>query len=201
MSKGGYTPEPTPLEEAAADVAQQAWDRYQQTGVPTQSAFIEQTTGLKYDGNGGYVLSTREDSPLDQNGLVKHDSYQAIAGAEKAYSDVAPRFDPNTGRGLASTFNIEKGKLGTSSNADLAMQTAKTENEVKAIQNVIDIGRGQEASARTGLNDLASASAQQSREQAVNDYNQHQANMTDIGGLAGLGVTLGSDYFSKRNAK
>ena len=189
---------PTAQEIAQFDIAQQQWAEYRDTAPPLQEMYQRLTTGWTPDGEGGLQQTGHV---LNDDGSVRTDTGQVQAQAAQAWDDVLQAPDnPNKGAGRMGRTDLLEARLGSEAKATTGSQLQQQNNYLQGVENVISMGRGQQASALTGMQQQAGVAANEAAQDAQKAFADKSANRYLAGSVLGAaGGYLGYQNANKQN--
>lgn len=186
----------TPEEIERIKIAEEQWARFEETGKPLISEYTRMATGYDVDEEGN--LSIVENGLLNADGSVRTDTSQATAATEQAYAPGMARVNPNSGQYHGGLNDLQASKLQSGAESAAGTQLAQHNRQLKGLENVTAMGRGEETDAIQGLSQLANNANQKAQRDAERSFANASANRHLAGTVAGTaaGMSLG-----KRSAK
>lgn len=181
MSGGGGNQIPeTPLQKAQAQVASQQWQDYQKRWLPVQQFFIQRTES-NLPAKRAYLEGVG-------NTDVRGQFENAREGLNAALSQRGALPGSN-----ASVFGNEK--LASSKGQALGLNRTNVDDAVTrqylgGLQDIVQMGRGQQATSDAALSDIAGMSGRSAAAQAQ----AAEQEAAGLGEAIGTGVGLGGGY-------
>lgn len=158
MSKGPSKVEETKEQKQYAKIAAEQWNRYQDAFVDVENEFIRQVKGMgdeiNYDKITGAANTTSNSAASD-----------ALKEVQKGLSSRS--INPNSGKATSLTNDIITGASNRESQTAAQGNHNVTQRYVGNLQNVVSMGQGQKTVATAGLSDIATASGQTARNNAM----------------------------------
>lgn len=180
MGKGGSNEvKETENEKAAAQVASQQWDLYQNELQPYENLFMDKVDALN---NEQKYTDIANDTNL---------GYQAEFG--KARQDTATQLaasgvDPSSGKFQGTLDNITSDQVAGQIDTTNRAQSTQADKYVGGLQDVVAMGAGQKADALSGFNSIANTSMQKAQSDAQRSMSNRQATAGVAGALGGAAV-------------
>jgi hypothetical protein len=180
MGKGGSNEvKETENEKAAAQVASQQWDLYQNELRPYENLFMDKVDALN---NEQKYADIANDTNL---------GYQAEFG--KARQDTATQLaargvDPSSGKFQGTLDNITSDQVAGQIDTTNRAQSTQADKYVGGLQDVVAMGAGQKADALSGFNSIANTSMQKAQSDAQRSMSNRQATAGVAGALGGAAV-------------
>ncbi|MCW2484848.1 hypothetical protein J5069_02945 [Candidatus Symbiopectobacterium sp. NZEC127] len=179
MGGGGRSSEvkETSQQHAAADVARQQWNLYQNELKPYENLFMEKAEGLndkqKYDGIAGDVNLGYQ---------------QEFGKARRQAADglVSAGVDPSSGKFQSTMNDLATDQVAGTIDATNRAQTDQQNKYVAGLQDVQAMGSGQKAEALQGYQNIASASQQKATSDAQTSLAKTLATQGAVGALGGV---------------
>ncbi|MEZ9681901.1 hypothetical protein AB4306_18290 [Vibrio splendidus] len=163
MGKKNDEQKETKYQKELAKVAANQWNDYQDTFVPVENEYIRRTKSMgdksQYDKVSGNV-NTSFNSSYDEAGK-QVDRGLAAAGV-----------NPASGKASGAQTNLIEDKLGKENQTTSAGQHNATQRYTGNMKNVVAIGKGQEAQATAGLQDISAASGRKASSDAIAEANK-----------------------------
>ncbi|MFJ5346701.1 hypothetical protein ACS91J_13190 [Pectobacterium carotovorum] len=190
MGKGGggsTEVKETSQQAAAADVARQQWDLYQNELKPYENIFMDKVEGLndqqKYDGIAGDVNLGYQ----QQFSQVRRQAADGLASAG---------VDPSSGKFQGGLKDIATDQVTGTIDATNRSQTDQQNKYVAGLQDVQAMGAGQKAEAMQGYQGIAAASQQKAISDAQSTLSKQQASKGLVGTIGGALVSQGLSSLS-----
>lgn len=180
MGKGGSNEvKETENEKAAAQVASQQWDLYQDELRPYENLFMDKVDALN---NEQKYADIANDTNL---------GYQAEFG--KARQDTATQLaasgvDPSSGKFQGTLDDITSDQVAGQIDTTNRAQSTQADKYVGGLQDVVAMGAGQKADALSGFNSIANTSMQKAQSDAQRSMSNRQATAGVAGALGGAAV-------------
>ncbi|KFX07293.1 hypothetical protein KP22_04185 [Pectobacterium betavasculorum] len=178
-SKGSNEIKETSQQHAAADVARQQWNLYQNELKPYENLFMDKVEGLneqqKYDGIAG-------DVNLGYQQQFRQARRQAADGLTSS------GVDPSSGKFQSTLKDVATGQVAGTIDSTNRAQTDQQNKYVAGLQDVQALGAGQKAEALQGYQSIASASQQKAVSDAENSLAKVQGAQGLVGVLGGAAV-------------
>ncbi|GLY59263.1 hypothetical protein Pcaca05_01210 [Pectobacterium carotovorum subsp. carotovorum] len=191
MGKGGggsTEVKETSQQAAAADVARQQWDLYQNELKPYENMFMDKVEGLndqqKYDGIAGDVNLGYQ----QQFGQVRRQAADGLASIG---------VDPSSGKFQGGLKDIATDQVTGTIDATNRSQTDQQNKYVAGLQDVQAMGAGQKAEAMQGYQGIAAASQQKAISDAQSSLSKQQASKGLISTVGGALVSKGLSSLPK----
>ncbi|MBA0188266.1 hypothetical protein F9U39_01470 [Pectobacterium versatile] len=191
MGKGGggsTEVKETSQQAAAADVARQQWDLYQNELKPYENIFMDKVEGLndqqKYDGIAGDVNLGYQ----QQFGQVRRQAADGLASVG---------VDPSSGKFQGGLKDIATDQVTGTIDATNRSQTDQQNKHVAGLQDVQAMGAGQKAEAMQGYQGIAAASQQKAISDAQSSLSKQQATKGLISTVGGALVSKGLSSLPK----
>ncbi|MFJ5316553.1 hypothetical protein [Pectobacterium versatile] len=191
MGKGGggsTEVKETSQQAAAADVARQQWDLYQNELKPYENIFMDKVEGLndqqKYDGIAGDVNLGYQ----QQFGQVRRQAADGLASVG---------IDPSSGKFQGGLKDIATDQVTGTIDATNRSQTDQQNKHVAGLQDVQAMGAGQKAEAMQGYQGIAAASQQKAISDAQSSLSKQQATKGLISTVGGALVSKGLSSLPK----
>lgn len=175
MAKGGDTVKETEAQKAFADVASKNWDDYQRRWVPVQNVFkqrVEQIGASKPVAIGRAATDVTGEFGKARTGLDVSNASRGI--------------NVGSGRGIFGDANLDTSQASSKSAVMGSADRSIDEQYFKGLTDVINIGRGEKASAEFGSENLANMSAERARADAQNSQ------LASAGIGSGIGTAVGT---------
>ncbi|CAI0848758.1 Uncharacterised protein [Serratia quinivorans] len=180
MGKGGSNEvKETENEKAAAQVASQQWDLYQNELRPYENLFMDKVDALN---NEQKYADIANDTNL---------GYQAEFGKarqETATQLAASGLDPSSGKFQGTLDNITSDQVTGQIDTTNRAQSTQADKYVGGLQDVVAMGAGQKADALSGFNSIANTSMQKAQSDAQRSMSNRQATAGVAGALGGAAV-------------
>lgn len=181
LCKGGGEIEETAEEIAAAEIADEKWERYQKVFVPLENQYMKKVDSFNSDANynkvGGMVSSG-----------VKSGMGQAMESANQGMFQGG--INPNSGKFKgANTALMTKGSKVLSdavNNANLNLGTEK----LNRMEGLVKIGQGQSADTTKSMNQIAKNNSVIAGQDAEDVFNSYSATANTIGTGIGAGTRM-----------
>ncbi len=189
--KGGSTEvKETSQQHAAADVARQQWDLYQNELKPYENLFMEKAEGLndtqKYDGIAGDVNLGYQ----QEFGKARRQAADGLASAG---------VDPSSGKFQSTMNDLSTDQVAGTIDATNRAQTDQQNKYVAGLQDIQSMGSGQKAEALQGYQNIAAASQQKAIADAQTSLAKNQATQGVVGALGGVAArTYGLSSISNK---
>lgn len=189
MGKGGSTEvKETSQQAAAAYVARQQWDTYQNELKPYENIFMNKVEGLndqqKYDDIAGDVNLGYQ----QQFGQVRRQAADGLASVG---------VDPSSGKFQSGLKDITTDQVTGTIDATDRSQTDQQNKHVAGLQDVQAMGAGQKAEAMQGYQGIAAASQQKAISDAQSSLSKQQASKGLISTVGGALVSKGLSSLPK----
>ncbi|AOR58817.1 hypothetical protein [Pectobacterium parmentieri] len=191
MGKGGggsTEVKETSQQAAAAGVARQQWDLYQNELKPYENLFMDKVEGLndqqKYDGIAGDVNLGYQ----QQFGQARRQAADGLASIG---------VDPSSGKFQSTLKDVATDQVAGSIDATNRSQTDQQNKYVAGLQDVQAMGAGQKAEAMQGYQGIAAASQQKAISDAQSSLSKQQASKGLIGTIGGALVSQGLSSLPK----
>ncbi|UDQ77753.1 hypothetical protein LJQ72_09455 [Pectobacterium brasiliense] len=185
MGKGGggsTEVKETSQQAAAADVARQQWDTYQNELKPYENLFMDKVEGLndqqKYDG----IASDVNLGYQQEFGKARRQAADGLASAG---------VDPSSGKFQSTLKDVSTDQVTGMIDATNRSQTDQQNKYVAGLHDVQAMGAGQKAEAMQGYQGIASASQQKAISDAQSSLSKQQASKGLIGTIGGALVSQG----------
>ena len=163
MGKKSDEQKETKYQKELAKVAADQWNDYQDTFVPVENEYIRKTKHMgdesQYDKVAGDINSSFNSS-YDEAGR-QVDRGLAAAGV-----------NPASGKASGAQTNLIEDKLGKENQTTSAGQHNATQRYTGNMKNVVAIGKGQQAQATAGLQDISAASGRKASSDALYEANK-----------------------------
>lgn len=182
MGKGGSGEiQETEAQRAAADVANDQWNLYNNDLKQYEDLFMDKVenlnSGQQYDKLAGTAaLGTAQSFGKARQGL--------------ADSMAAGGVDPTSGKYQSAMGNLETEQALSQADTTNRAQTSQQDKYVAGLKDVVSLGAGQKADALAGMGDVANSSLRKAENDAQDAFNNSQAE-------AGLAGALGGAAFRK----
>lgn len=179
---GGDPELPPDSEEAKAlaEVAAKRFNRYQQTFVPLENAYI------------GDVMDVRSRGAYEDTGAIASAEYAGAYGAandQLAEEMQAQGVDPTSGVFMGNSSALRKAQAIRQSRGVAGAKVANTDRFYDGLSSVIAMGQGQSSEAIGGLQSLAVKAEREAMDDAAGDFQSASATRAGIGQMVGLGVS------------
>ncbi|MFJ5505798.1 hypothetical protein ACIPUO_16505 [Pectobacterium carotovorum] len=191
MGKGGggsTEVKETSQQAAAADVARQQWDLYQNELKPYENLFMDKVEGLndqqKYDGIAGDVNLGYQ----QEFGKARRQAADGLASAG---------VDPSSGKFQSTLKDVAIDQVAGTIDATNRSQTDQQNKYVAGLHDVQAMGAGQKAEAMQGYQGMATASQQKAISDAQSSLSRQQATKGLIGAVGGALVSQGLSSLPK----
>ncbi|UYA60198.1 hypothetical protein NAL19_2044 [Pectobacterium sp. F1-1] len=185
MGKGGggsTEVKETSQQAAAADVARQQWDLYQNELKPYENLFMDKVEGLndqqKYDGIAGDVNLGYQ----QEFGKARRQAADGLASAG---------VDPSSGKFQSTLKDVATDQVAGTIDATNRSQTDQQNKYVAGLHDVQAMGAGQKAEAMQGYQGIATASQQKAISDAQSSLSKQQATKGLVGAVGGALVSQG----------
>lgn len=184
MGKGGGSTEvkETSQQVAAAEVAKQQWDLYQNELKPYENLFMEK------------VDSLNDEQKYDEiAGDVNLGYQQEFGRARRQTADglTAAGVDPSSGKFQSTLNELATDQAAGTIDATNRAQTDQQNKYVAGLQDVQAMGAGQKADAMQGYQGIAAASQQKAVSDAQSSLSKQQAKQGLIGSVGGALASYG----------
>nr|WP_210423814.1 hypothetical protein [Dickeya sp. CFBP 2040] len=167
---------------AAAEVANQQWNLYQNELRPFENLFMEKVDSLndgqKYDKIAGDVNLGYQ----QEFGRVRRQAADGLAAAG---------VDPSSGKFQSALKDVATDQVAGTIDATNRAQTDQQNKYVAGLQDVQAMGSGQKAEALQGYQGIAAASQQKAISDAQNSLSKQQASKGLVGTVGGALVSKG----------
>lgn len=181
-SGGGTTIKDTPEQRYAAQIAAEKWNYAQSKLAPLEDQYMANVNDMDSAGRMSYIRGVTDQA--SQNRLSQ--GLQQI-GAQLGQAGI----NPNSGRWTGTQTDYAEQNAQQGGETMGRAQFQQSAEKVKGLQNIVAMGSGQSTQAQAGLNDIASQSAANAQNQAMNSFNRRSANLQLLGGLAGGATRVG----------
>ncbi|MGP3298670.1 hypothetical protein ACTVPH_03565 [Serratia marcescens] len=180
MGKGGSNEiKETENEKAAAQVAAQQWDLYQNELRPYENLFMDKVDALNNEQKYSDIANATNLGYQSEFGKARQDTATQLA---------AGGVDPSSGKFQGTLDNITSdqvvGQIDTTNRA----QSTQADKYVAGLQDVVAMGAGQKADAMAGFNSIANSSMQKAQSDAQRSMGNRQATAGLAGALGGAAV-------------
>lgn len=192
--------EPTEQEIAQFEIATKQWEDYQKYAPQEQETLMRKTTGYVPDGDGGLRIAAG--GLLNNDGTTKTDTGVAMAQASQQWAGLDRPMNPNNGAVRMGNVDV----LGKKLESDAAIETGtllgQQNRPIQGMQQVIGLGRGQQASASEGMMQQAGIAANQAAADANSAFADQSANRHLLGAAIGaVGGYQAYNYDKANNNK
>lgn len=181
MSGGGKEKKPRDSAQtrALAAVAAEKWNFAQSKLRPLQQLYMEQVGQINTDQNKQYVRGRANDGMQD-----------ALGDASSAIAKQAHTRGLSLDSGAVSGANTDAAIAAASAGGDTANrgELELGNQEVMGMQNILNMGSGQETRALAGMTRMSRAASDDARSSAINTFNRRSANLQTLGTIAGAGT-------------
>lgn len=182
MSKGPEKVKETAAQRTAVRNAANEWNRYQDVFVRVENEYKRISESMGDEANYENIAGAA-------NTAANAATSAAVGQTEKRLA--ASGVNPNTGKSATATNDIV-----TNSGNNEIQTAAQGEHNVTQrytgnLQNVMAMGQGEKTTATAGLNDIARASGQKARQDAINEANEVSIPAAVVG--AGASLMAGSE--------
>lgn len=185
--------EATPDEMERIRITEEQWARFEETGKPMAAEYVRLASGYDVDADGN--LSVVENGLLNADGSVRTDTSQATAAVEKAYAPGMTRVNPNSGQYHGGLNDLQSAKLRSGAESAAGTMLGQQNRQLKGLENVTAMGRGEESTAIQGLSSLATNANQKAASDANRAFQDASANRYLAGSVAG---TAAGVYMAKK---
>ena len=183
----------TPDEIEAIKISLEQWDRFEETGKPMASEYVQMATGYKVNEDGS--LDIVENGLLNADGSTRTDTSGATAATEKAFAPAMSRVNPNSGQYQGGLNDLQAAKMQSGAESAAGTQLAQQNRQMAGMESAVSLARGEEASAVQGISQLADAANAKAGNDANNAFADASADRFLAGSLAG---TAGGLYLGKK---
>ncbi|KGA34229.1 hypothetical protein EXT51_03180 [Pectobacterium carotovorum subsp. carotovorum] len=185
MGKGGggsTEVKETSQQAAAADVARQQWDLYQNELKPYENLFMDKVEGLndqqKYDGIAGDVNLGYQ----QEFGKARRQAADGLASAG---------VDPSSGKFQSTLKDVATDQVAGTIDATNRSQTDQQNKYVAGLHDIQAMGAGQKAEAMQGYQGIAAASQQKAISDAQSSLSKQQSTKGLVGAVGGALASYG----------
>ncbi|WP_409308667.1 hypothetical protein [Pectobacterium sp. B1J-3] len=192
MGKGGggsTEVKETSQQRAAADVARQQWDLYQNELKPYENIFMDKVDGLndqqKYDGIAGDVNLGYQQA----FGQVRRQASDGLTSAG---------VDPSSGKFQSTLNDVATDQVSGTIDATNRSQTDQQNKYVAGLQDIQAMGSGQKAEALQGFQSIAAASQRKAVSDAESSLAKQQSKQALTGAVGGALASYGLSSLSKK---
>ncbi|WP_198517254.1 hypothetical protein [Vibrio sp. HA2012] len=179
MGKSSSSQKETSYEKAAAAVAAEQWDIYENELSQYEDNFIQRVGNYNSDSN---MANVKSDTDLAYNSAYADNREQT------AESMAASGIDPSSGKFQGAQADITTSQAMSQADAVNRAQSSEQDKYIAGLSDVVSIGQGEKAEAMAGLSDVASMSASKAAGDAQNDFNSRAATQQLVGSVAGAGL-------------
>lgn len=173
-------PDDTEEAKALAEVAAKRWNRYQETFVPLENAYI------------GDVMETRNEGAYDTVSAMASANYGeqfGHANTQLANEMEQQGVDPGSGVFMGNSAALRKAQAVKQSLGVSGAKVANTDRFYDGVSGIIAMGQGQASEGIGGLKSLATTSGQKAMSDASDAFNSASAARSGVGQIVGLGVS------------
>jgi hypothetical protein len=179
---GGKPEAPDDTEEAKAlaEVAAKRWNRYQDTFVPLENAYM------------GDVMKVRDKGTYDDVGAMASAAYGnqfAHANDQLAHEMEQQGVDPSSGVFMGNSAALRKAQAVKQSGGVSAAKVANTNRFYDGLSSIVAMGQGQAGQAIGGLQSVANQAGEQAVRDAQSSFENASATRAGVGTMVGLGVS------------
>lgn len=196
---GGDTPEQeiTAQEIAQFEVAKGMWDDSREVAPQADAMLTRMTTGYVPDGEGGLKVADNQ-NVLNPDGSVRIDAGQADAQAGSAWNKVQNvTADPNGGGNRFGNVGLMEDRINSQTKTGTQTRFGQQNRQIKAVENVAALGRGQEAEALQGMQDLSGDAASQAKNDAYTSFDEQGSKDYLLGQVVGAGAGFATSAYEK----
>ena len=185
MSKGGSNEiEETSAQQAAADVATQQWDLYNNNLKQYEDQFMDKVD----DANSDKAYS---DLAGDTNLAYAKNFSKAATGTADSLASAG--VDPTSGKYQSTMSSLRDAQAAGVMDTTNKVQTDQSNKYVAGLKDVVSIGQGQKAEALQGYSGLADSSAQAAANDAYLAQQSSAGTANAVGTAAGMGLSYYMD--------
>lgn len=191
MGKGPKDIEETEEQIAAAAVAREKWDHYNETYVPVENEYMARVGQMDEDWQ--HDMAT--------GGTAKQYS-EAFddAAQDSAAAQLQSGADPTSGRFSAGLADVRTSEASATADGMVTADQNQESRYVGGVRNIVSMGQGVAADAQMGLQDVANRSASDAAYEATNKFRSSQDTQTMMGMAAGAGLEYGLNQDDRKGA-
>ena len=183
MSKSGSNEiKETSAQQAAADVATQQWDIYNNGLKKYEDQFMDKVDNANSD-------KAYSDLAGDTNLAYAKNFSKAATGTADSLASAG--VDPTSGKYQSTMGSLRDAQSSGMMDTTNKVQTDQSNKYVAGLKDVVSIGQGQKAEALQGYSGLANSSAQA----AANDAYLAQQKSSGIANTVGTAAGMGLSYY------
>lgn len=169
----------TEYEKAAAEIAGKYWDIYDTELKQFEDTFIQRVDSFNSESN---MADTKKAVDLGYNKAFSESRDATAKGLSAA------GVDPSSGKFKASMSDISTEQSVAQTDTINRAQASEQDKYVAGLSDVAAIGMGQQASALSGIGDVANMSLRDAKSDAYDDFNHRAGNLQLAGAAAGIGL-------------
>lgn len=184
MSGGGddNDPEDSPQTRHLAYVAAEKWNFAQRKLRPLQDLYMEQVGKINSDQNKQFVRGRANDGAQDALGAATGAISKRAAGAG---------LDLDSGRVSSSATDAAIAAAKGGGETSVRGEFELGNQEVTGMQNILNMGNGQETRALSGMKRMSQVASNDARQEAISEFNRRSANLQTLGTVGGAAVRYG----------
>lgn len=175
MGGGGDKPEESQYSKELAEIASKEWNKYQESYVPVENQYMASVEKMGTE-------QAREDVAGDV--ATSYAKSFGEAGQEQERQLAAAGVDPSSGKARGARGDLSEAQAKTTADATSKAQSDVTRAYTGNLANVVAMGKGQEAQAVGGLQDISRAANLEASQDAVRKASEASIPAAVAGGAA-----------------